>query len=253
VSAGAVLLPAVLTGLAVVAWLGMPRGAALRVDAVLGGRSPGSVPRRCWVHVGPLTARAHALRERLGRRGLVEQERSRSVEACAVLSGELRAGRPPAPALEAAASVACGPTATALRAAASAAALGGDVPATLTGASADSAVPELLRGLAACWAVCAATGSGLAAAVERLGEAERAAAEQRRAVEVELAGPRASARMLALLPLVGLLMAAGLGAAPLAFLIGSFPGRVCLVLGVGLEVVGLRWTGRLAARAGRSG
>jgi tight adherence protein B len=110
-------------------------------------------------------------------------------------------------------------------------------------------VPALLRGLGACWAVCAATGSGLAAAVERLGEAERAAADQRRAVQVELAGPRATARMLAVLPVVGLLMAAGLGADPLGFLLTTLPGRLCLVVGVALEVAGLRWTTCLSARA----
>jgi tight adherence protein B len=57
--------------------------------------------------------------------------------------------------------------------------------------------------------------------------------------------------MLALLPLVGLLMASGLGAAPAAFLLGTGFGRGCLLLGIGLEVLGLRWTARLAARARR--
>jgi tight adherence protein B len=195
---------------------------------------------------GRLRAR---VQQEVGRRRRDERERARAVEACAVLAAELRSGRSAAPALEAAAEVAYGATAQALRAAASAAALGGDVPVALTGPAPTSAVPELLRGLAACWTVCAATGSGLAAAVERLGEAQRAAAEQRRAVEVELAGPRVTARLLALLPVVGLVLAAGLGAAPLDFLLGTLPGRVCLLLGLVLEVVGLRWTGRLAARA----
>jgi tight adherence protein B len=188
-------------------------------------------------------------RDRLAAARRRERDRERAVEACAVLAAELRAGRSPGIALAAAAEVA-GPdgTGAALRRAASAASFGGDVPAAL---SADAA--PLLRGLGACWAVCAATGSGLAAAVERLGEAERAAADQRRAVDVELAGPRASARMLALLPLVGLLMASGLGAAPLAFLLGTGLGRGCLLLGIGLEVLGLRWTARLSARAQRYG
>lgn len=241
------LLPALLAGAAAAVWFGLPTVSAVRVDAVL--------PRRravVWRRVpqARLVARLRArVQRQVGRRGRVERERSRAVEACAVLAGELRTGRSAAPALEAAAGVACGPTSAALRAAATAASLGGDVPAALTGAAASSAVPELLRGLAACWAVCAATGSGLAAAVERLGEAQRAAAEQRRAVEVELAGPRVTARLLALLPVVGLVLAAGLGAAPLDFLLGTLPGRVCLLLGLVLEVLGLRWTGRLANRA----
>lgn len=173
------------------------------------------------------------------------------MQACAVLASELRAGRPSAVALQAAAEVASGPFAASLRAAAGTAELGGDVSVVLAAPSGvdGSAVPDLLAGLAACWTVCAGTGSGLAAAVERLGEGQRAAADQRRAVEVELAGPRATARLLALLPLVGLLLAAGLGAEPLGFLLGTAPGRACLLLGLGLEAIGLRWTSRLAARA----
>lgn len=260
---GRLLLPALLAGLAVAALLGLPRGAAVRVDAVLGrqrgatervsavlGRPPARLRAGPAARLQPLLAR---LRSALGRRRTAEQERHRAMEACTVLASELRAGRSAGPALDAAAAVASGPTATALRSAASAASLGGEVPAALTAPAGESAVPDLLRGLAACWAVCASTGSGLAAAVERLGEAERAAAEQRQAVEVELAGPRATARLLAVLPVVGLLMAAGLGAAPLAFLLGTAAGRVCLLGGVLLEVAGLRWTGRLAGRAARGG
>lgn len=257
------VLPALLAGVAVALWWGLPARAAVRLDELLGRPAPprpGEVPapaggaapalRAAARHVGQRLA--GVLQERAGRSRALERERSRAVEACVVLAAELRAGRSAAPALEAAAAVADGPSAAALRAAASTAWLGGDVPAALAGpdgGSASSAVPDLLRGLAACWAVCSTTGSGLAAAVERLAEAQRAAAAQRRAVEVELAGPRATARMLALLPAVGLLMAAGLGAAPLQFLLWTLPGRLCLVLGVLLEVAGLRWTARLSARA----
>lgn len=233
------VLPAVLAGLAIAAWLGLPSVAEGRVESALAREGP-APPRRA------APALAARLQARTRRRGQAERERARAVEACGVLAGELRAGRSTAAALAAAADVASGPTAAALRAASS---LGGDVPAALAAAAPTSGVPDLLRGLAACWSVCGSTGSGLAAAVERLGEAERAAAEQRRAVEVELAGPRATARLLALLPLAGLLLAAGLGADPLGFLLGTPAGRACLLLGLGLEVLGLRWTARLADRA----
>jgi hypothetical protein len=213
---------------------GRRRDPALRTVATL--RACSAARTRPWTGRSARAARARAGARRRG-----------------VRCPERRApgGPSAAAALEVAADVCVGPTRDALRAGAAAAALGGDVAAALEGAT-DSAVPGMLRGLAACWTVCASTGSGLAAAVERLGEAERAAADQRRAVEVELAGPRATARMLALLPAVGLLMAGGLGAQPLAFLLGSPVGRVCLLLGVGLEVLGLRWTARLAAAAARS-
>ena len=246
------LLPAVLAGAAVSVWIGLPSAAALRVDGLLvpARASPARAGTRRRVRAAAVLAQwSGRARQRVGARGRAEREQARAVEACTVLSAELRAGRSAAIALEAAAAVASGGTAAGLRAAAAAASLGGDVATALVASTSSSAVPELLRGLAACWAVCAGTGSGLAAAVERLGEAQRAAAEQRRAVEVELAGPQATARLLALLPVVGLLLAAGLGAAPLDFLLGTTPGRVCLVLGLLLELLGLRWTARLAGRA----
>jgi tight adherence protein B len=267
VTSGSLLLPAVLAGVATALWWGLPRQATVRVDALLwpptrppdvpsARRAAPDPPRaRCripqLVH-GLVVRGACRLRRRVARARELEREQARAAEACGVLAAELRAGRSPAHALEAAAAAAWGPAATALRSAAATAWLGGDVPAALAvpaGGSEASAVPELLHGLAACWTVCSTTGSGLAAAVDRLAAAQRAAAAQRRAVAVELAAPRATARLLALLPGVGLLMAVGLGAAPLQFLLSTPAGRLCLVLGVLLEVVGLRWTARLASRA----
>ena len=78
----------------------------------------------------------------------------------------------------------------------------------------------------------------------------RAEQAQRRAVQAELAGPRATAGMLAILPLAGLVLAAGLGADPLHVLLETPVGWVCLVAGLGLDGLGLLWTGRLVTRAG---
>lgn len=265
------ILPALLAGAAVACWLGLPRPGAVRVQALRGRastrRSRPALDARAGallagaaglLWVGPVpgallaAGAALALRGSADRRRAAEQaaERVRAVEACATLAGELRAGRTPAEALTAAAEVASGGSRTALAAAAAAAAAGADVPAALLHRAAPpTAVPEVLRGLAACWAVCATAGSGLAAAVERLEEGLRATLAQRRAVEAELAGPRATAAMLALLPLAGLALAAGLGADPLRVLLHTPVGLLCLVVGVGLDVAGLRWTARLVARA----
>jgi tight adherence protein B len=127
------------------------------------GGGPGSRPR--GVPVERLLGRARGL---LGRRVEADRERARAVEACAVLAAELRAGRPPAVALGAVREVAVGRTREVLSSAAAAAELGGDVPEVLARGAPASAAPALLRGLAACWALCASTGAGLAAAVERL-------------------------------------------------------------------------------------
>ena len=65
----------------------------------------------------------------------------------------------------------------------------------------------------------------------------RSAASRRRArssedvrvdLEGQLAGPRATARMLALLPLVGIGFGMMLGSDPLSWLLGTTPGRLCL-------------------------
>lgn len=111
----------------------------------------------------------------------------------------------------------------------------------------------VLRALAACWTVCARSGAGLAAAVDRLEEGLRAEQAQRRALDAELAGPRATAALLAVLPLVGLLLAAALGADPLRVLLHTPLGLLCLVTGLALDAAGVLWTRRLAARAAAGG
>lgn len=218
--------------------------------ALLAGAAVGLLvrPRRSLRRLAA-PARRPALRLPRRRRADAARERARAAEACAALAGELRAGRPPDAALAVAASVAVGRTGAALSAAAAAHGVGGDVAGVLRAGADGAAAPGLLRGLAACWSLCAGTGSGLARAVEHLERAERDAEDRRRAVEAELAGPRATAGLLAGLPVLGALLASGLGAQPLGVLLGTAVGRVCLVLGVGLDVLGVLWTRRLLARA----
>jgi tight adherence protein B len=275
------LLPAVLAGAAVALLLGLPRPGAARlaelVTSPVGARAPvprlltvaaplpvrvavllgaalaaafllGPVPAALLLAAGLGFARAH---RRFRESRQVARERAAAIEACEALAGELRAGRPAEDALSAAAELALGPSRDTLRAAAVAARLGAAVPAVLAGGAAASAVPELLRALAACWSVCTASGTGLADAVERLQEGLRAAAEQRRLLDAELAGPRASAVLLALLPLGGLLLAAALGADPLHVLLHTPLGLVCLVVGVALDAAGVLWVTRLVDRAAR--
>ena len=178
-----------------------------------------------------------------------QEERDRAVEAWGVLAGELRAGRPPPDALAAAADVAAGPCAARLLAAAATARFGGDVSLALCPPGSRSAVDEALEGLAVCWGLCTLSGSGLAAGVDRLAEDLTARTELARVIEAELAGPRATAALLALLPLAGVLLAAGLGAAPLHVLLHTPFGAVCLAAGLGLDLLGLRWTGRIVRAA----
>lgn len=180
-----------------------------------------------------------------------ENERAGAVEALSALAAELRAGRPAAAALAAAADVATGPFGRALRAASAGGDLGADPSAYLLREADRSAVPHVLRGLAACWSVCSDSGGALAPAVERLEEAVRAERAQQQAVAAELAGPRATAVLLAGLPLAGLLLAAALGADPLHVLLHTPLGGGCLLGGGALDLLGLWWTGRIVAAAER--
>ncbi|QOR71349.1 hypothetical protein IM660_03345 [Ruania alkalisoli] len=80
-------------------------------------------------------------------------------------------------------------------------------------------------------------------------EAEEAAANRRTA----LAAPRATARLLAWLPLAGVLLGLILGVDPTGvFLDGSW-GTVSMALGLALMAAGHRWTGALVAAAERAG
>lgn len=269
------LVPGLLLGLALLLWL-LPGGAMLvlertglppagppaprlpmsdgrlRVLVLVAGSLLLAVLAGPWVALlaaGASTVAPGVLRAR--RAGADEvRERARSGEAYAVLAAELRVGRSLPQALDAAAGVACGGTAAVLAEAAVTARSGGDVPVVLR-RSGPGAGAGLLADLATCWQVCARSGTGLAAAVERLAAAGRAREEQERAVQAALAGPRSTAGLLAVLPLAGIGLAAVLGADPLHVLLGTPLGALCLLAGLALDGLGWWWTRRLAARAGR--
>jgi tight adherence protein B len=158
------------------------------------------------------------------------------IEACDVLAAELSAGRPPSEGLEAAATV-CPD----LQIASAAAKLGGDVPAALD-LAAESPGSEGLRALAAAWRVAEESGAAFAAITERLAESLRADESIRRQITSTLAGPRATARLLAILPLFGSFIGFAIGANPLTFLLHTPPGWLCLALGLFLTFAGLQWT-----------
>jgi tight adherence protein B len=166
----------------------------------------------------------------------------------AALAAELAAGQPPGVALmQAATGLHPPPCPRAVRAAAT----GADVPAALRE---DARAPGAadLAGLAACWEVAEHSGAGLAQAITRLGEGLRATAEGRDQLRAEVSAAQASARMLAGLPLFGLVLGHWLGAHPLGWLLGTWPGRAALLVGLGLQGLGLLWLARMVAgvRAG---
>ncbi|QNE20318.1 type II secretion system protein [Kribbella qitaiheensis] len=162
------------------------------------------------------------------------------IEACDVLSADLTAGRPPAEALEGATTICAD-----LRIASAACRLGGDVPAALD-LAAESPGAEGLRALASAWRVAEESGAAFAGIVDRLADSLRADEAIRRQTAASLAGARATARLLAVLPFFGAALGYALGADPIAFLTGLPVGWISLAAGLGLSVAGLAWTDRLA-------
>lgn len=238
-------------------------GADRRLARALGGRGPGRRVLVGLLVIGPLVLAVAAtvvggqaavlllaatvvagavsgMRRRSRRRAEAAARRGRVIEACGVLASDLRAGRVPLDALDGAATV-C----PELAAAVSAARLGGDVPdvldevAALPGASG-------LRALGAAWRVAEQSGAAFAGVAERVADALRGDELVRRQVSAGLAGARATARLLAGLPVLGLGLGYAVGADPLRFLGGTPIGWLCLILGILLAATGLAWVERLA-------
>ncbi|TDD15112.1 type II secretion system protein [Kribbella turkmenica] len=174
------------------------------------------------------------------RRKAATTRRTQIIEALDILAADLTAGRPPVDALEGAAT-ACPD----FHIAHAAARLGGDVPGALD-LAAESPGATGLRALAAAWRVAEESGAAFAALTERLAEFLRADEALHRQTAASLAGARSTARILALLPVFGIVLGYSLGARPLSFLTETPIGWLCLAAGLGLTAVGLHWTTRLA-------
>ncbi|MFF9625409.1 type II secretion system F family protein [Streptomyces griseosporeus] len=191
------------------------------------------------------------LLRRVRRAAEARRARERRADAvialCAALAGEVRSGRQPGGALLRAARDSGG-LGEAQAAVLAAARFGGDVPAALAQAARQPGADGLL-GLAACWRVAVDQGAGLAAGLDRLEAALRAERDQRADLRAQLAGPRATAVMLAALPVLGLLLGTAMGADPLHVLLHTPAGLGCLVVGGLLEGAGLWWALQIVRRA----
>jgi tight adherence protein B len=190
-------------------------------------------------------------RRRAALRREAAARRSEVRRFCAAFAAELRSGRsPPDAAARAAAPLPGADTAALLnlQGLLGPAAAGAE-PAEVLRAAGLAPGAEALRQVAACWLVAEQRGAGLAVAVERLVDGLQHDEARRQEVSAQLAGARATARLLAVLPVFGLLLGAGLGADPLHVLFGTPYGLACLLLGGVLDASGLFWTERLARAA----
>jgi tight adherence protein B len=186
-------------------------------------------------------------RRRRDRRGMAE---SRELEtAIDVLVGELRIGAHPAQAFAVAADETAGPVAESCRAVAARARLGADVTAGLRSVAETSALPAQWDRLAVCWQLASERGLAMSTLMRA---AQRDISERQRFsghVASAMAGARATAAILAALPMVSVLFGQLIGADPLTFLLGGGAGGWLLVIGVALVCCGLLWSDRITDRA----
>jgi tight adherence protein B len=221
------------------AWRGRIVAATGRIRAAL---DPGRHPARtvtaaaacaaggAWWAAGPVAATIAGGYAALGVRALgrrLRTGRTATAHAAALddlcgLAADLRAGLPPA--------------------------------AHWLGASRDPAPPALgghpaagrVEQLAAAvWHLAERTGAPAADLVERIEADARATYRARAAAAAQAAGARATAVLLAALPIGGIALGYGIGADPLAVLLHTPIGAACAVTALALQVAGLAWTDRL--------
>lgn len=186
------------------------------------------------------------------RRRIRERRRRGEARAMAaaleVLVGELRVGAHPLRAFAIAANESPGIVGTALRAVATRAELGADVGAGLRAAAAGSSVPDYWDRLAVCWQLAAEHGLAMASLMRTAHDDIVGRQRFTDQVQAGLAGAKATAAILAGLPLLGVALGELIGAKPIRFLLGGGAGGWLLVVGVSLVVMGVAWSDRIIDR-----
>lgn len=215
-SAGTVAVAAVLDGV---------RGAVLGVTLLVVG----------WTGARLLRHRRQARLERR-RRGDVAQ-------ACAALAAQLRIGQAPSVALATAAR-----EHPVLLEARDAQDLGGDVVRVWRTQAQQAGFGGLLH-LARAWQVSSRTGAPMSATLEQVAAALVAEQDLRTVVAGELSAPRATGKVMAVLPGCGVGLGYLLGGEPIGWLLGGPVGFGCLLAGVVLACSGVLWIEALARRA----
>jgi len=222
--------------------LGAVAGAAALAALVL--------PRSTWL-AGVVLGATTVVRRRRGLRRRRAVAESRALEtALDALVGELRIGAHPVRAFALAAAESNHPAVAAgLDGVAARARLGADVATGLRDAAASSALPVQWERLAAFWDLGGQHGLAIATLMQA---AQRdIVARQRFSTRADagMAGARASATLLAGLPVLGVLLGQLIGARPVAFLLGGMGGVLSLI-GVSLVCAGLLWSDRITTEAG---
>ncbi|MEU7139188.1 hypothetical protein ABZ942_07040 [Nocardia sp. NPDC046473] len=218
----------------------------VRRDTVLRGIACGGVAAVLVVGLGPFVAAAMVAGtvgfrvRRAGRDRRRNAECAHLLDALEAVIGELRVGAHPSAAAEVAASEARGESAKAFAVSAGRSRLGGSAAEGLR--HPDSIVAGELSRIADAWQVAERHGLALA---ELLSAARTDLVGRIRfhgRTTAALAGARATATVLAALPLLGIGLGQLMGAAPLHVLFASSAGTILLPLGAALACSGLLWT-----------
>jgi tight adherence protein B len=168
-------------------------------------------------------------------------------EAVHSLVAALRAGAHPAHAADMAASDAHPAAAAPMRAISATARLDGDIHRALS--MTPSPTPAVLARIARAWSMAQRHGLPLADVLDAAGRDLEQRLRFSKQVTARMAGPRASASVLALLPLLGIAMGEAMGANPIQVLTTTGPGHALLLVGVALQCAGTTWCARLTTQA----
>jgi tight adherence protein B len=259
-----------LTSLALLCWPDARASARLHVIAGKPGRKRLRMPRPTatmalaiaaavgWLVAGLGGAVAATLLTATGRHHLRTTGQSRQsltevdglAEALRSLVAGLRAGAHPATAAEHAATDAPPNTATTMHAIAAAARIDGDVTSALPTARTPASAAALTR-VSTAWQLAQRHGLPLADVLDAVGRDLEQRARFARQVLARMAGPKASALVLVVLPVLGVAMGETTGAHPLQVLATTMLGQVLLVTGVTLLCAGVAWTGRITNQVAR--
>lgn len=176
-------------------------------------------------------------------------EQGRLLAALEVMIAELRVGAHPAHACRQAADDCSGSAATAemLQMMAGRAALGGDVAGGIEATGGRQ--QESWQRVAVAWRTAEEYGLPMAELLASVRADLLARHRFRERTKAALAGAKATALVLALLPLLGIGLGQAMGAKPFAVLLGGGLGGMLLVIGVGLVCAGLLWSRHIVDKA----
>ncbi len=224
-------------------WLALPTLVVLSGTVVVAGpRVEVTAPLAVAALIAAGTAAALVRRSRARRHARAVG--AEVVEGCEALASGLRAGLAPERVL-----VRVGADLPLFQPVASTARLGGDVAAACRVSASSAPGAERLHLLGAAWEVADRTGAGLAGTVARIAQRVRADEARCRKVDAAVAGARATARLFAVLPVLGIALGQGMDADPLVVMTSTPAGAWCLLVGTALACLGLVWVERLAEGA----